>query len=159
MKKPLIAFCILLISPIANAQSTDDIDLIQSLWGMEKRAIIEEYMDLSAEEETSFWAEYEAYETSRKELGKDRITIINEYVENYGSLSDEKATELMNEVIANNIAIQKLAKKTFKKLSKSISPVKAAQFIQLENYFVTSIQLYLQENLPFIGELEDLIDE
>ena len=116
-------------------------------------------MDLSAEEESLFWSEYDIYETSRKELGKERISIINEYVENYGSLSDEKASELMNKAIANNMAIQKLAKKTFKRMSKSISAVKAAQFIQLENYFITSIQMYLQENLPFIGELEDLIED
>lgn len=159
MKKLLIFCCIVLISPITKAQSSEDIGLIQSIWGMEKRAIVEEYMDLSAEEESVFWSEYEIYEASRKELGKERMAIINEYVENYGSLSDEKATELMNKAIANNIAIQKMMKKTFKKLSKSISPVKAAQFIQLENYFITSIQLYLQENLPFIGELEGLMDE
>jgi hypothetical protein len=159
MKKLFIICCLFAISPILQAQSSDDVALVQSLWGMEKRAIVEEYMDLSAEEETSFWAEYEAYEAARKELGKERIDIISEYVGNYESLSDEKATELMNKVIANNIAIQKLAKKTFKKLSKSIPPVKAAQFIQLENYFITSIQMYLQETLPFIGELEDLMDE
>ncbi len=78
MKKLFIIAGILLISPFSNAQSSDDIALIQSIWGMEKRAIVEEYMDLSSEEETPFWAEYEDYEASRKELGKERIAIINE---------------------------------------------------------------------------------
>jgi len=159
MKNIFFTCCILVTSLIVKAQSSDDINLVQSLWGMEKKAIVEEYMDLSAEEESLFWTEYDVYETSRKELGKERIAIINAYVENFESLSDEKATELMNKAIANNIAIQKLAKKTFKKLSKSISPVKAAQFIQLENYFIISIQMYLQENLPFIGELENLMED
>ena len=159
MKNIFFTCCILVTSLIVKAQSSDDINLVQSLWGMEKKAIVEEYMDLSAEEESLFWTEYDVYETSRKELGKERIAIINAYVENFESLSDEKATELMNKAIANNIAIQKLAKKTFKKLSKLISPVKAAQFIQLENYFIISIQMYLQENLPFIGELENLMED
>lgn len=159
MKRITFTLCILISGFSSNAQTSDDINLIQSLWGMEKRAIVEEYMNFSAEEQSPFWAEYDVYETSRKELAKERIAIISEYVENFESLSDEKATELMNKVIANNIALQKLAKKTFKKLSKSISPVKAAQFIQLENYFITTIQMYLQENLPFIGELEDLIEK
>ncbi len=150
----------LLFTPgILLAQSTDDINLIQSLWGIEKKAIVEEYMDLAPEQESAFWAEYETYETARKELGKQRINIISEYVGSFEDLTDEKASELMNKAIANNIAIQKLAKKTFKKMSKSVSPVKAAQFIQLENYFITSIQMYLQENLPFIGELEELIED
>ena len=155
----MITLCLSSISGMLFAQSTDDINLVQSLWGMEKRAIVEEYMDLAPEEEPAFWAEYEAYEVSRKELGKQRIDIISEYVGSFEDLTDEKASELINKAIANNIAIQKLAKKTFKKMSKSVSPVKAAQFIQLENYFITSIQMYLQENLPFIGELEELIED
>ena len=142
-----------------KAQSSDDVALVQSLWGLEKRAIVEEYMDLSPAEETAFWTEYEAYEASRKELGKERIAIISEYVGSFEDLTDEKASELMTKAIANNIAIQKQMKKTFKRMSKSVSPVKAAQFIQLENYFITSIQMYLQETLPFIGELEDLIED
>jgi hypothetical protein len=159
MKKMIAAIYLMLTSVILCAQSNDDVNLVQSLWGMEKRAIVEEYMDLSPAEETAFWSEYEAYEASRKELGKERIAIISEYVGSFDDLNNEKATDLMSKAIANNIAIQKLAKKTFKKMSKSVSPVKAAQFIQLENYFITSIQMYLQETLPFIGELEELIEE
>jgi len=159
MKKIPIMCCLLLIGFFVKAQSSDDVALVQSLWGLEKRAIVEEYMDLSPAEETAFWTEYEAYEASRKELGKERIAIISEYVGSFEDLTDEKASELMTKAIANNIAIQKQMKKTFKRMSKSVSPVKAAQFIQLENYFITSIQMYLQETLPFIGELEDLIED
>lgn len=159
MKKISLSVCLLFAGFFVIAQSSDDVALVQNLWGMEKRAIVEEYMDLSSGEETAFWTEYDAYEASRKELGKERFSIISEYVGNFDTLNDEKATELMTKAIANNIAIQKLAKKTFKRMSKSVSPVKAAQFIQLENYFTTTIQMYLQETLPFIGELEDIIEE
>jgi hypothetical protein len=65
----------------------------------------------------------------------------------------------MNKAIDNNIALQKLLQKTFKSMSKVIPPVKAAQFIQLENYFMVTLQMEIQEDLPFIGELEDMIDE
>ncbi len=147
--------CVSLLSLEMMAQSTDDIALIQSLWGKEKREIVQEYMNLSPVEAPPFWKEYEVYEAARNELGKKRIIIISNYVDNYESLTDAKATELINGAIANNIALQKLAKKTFKNMSKVISPLKAAKFIQLENYFTIAIQMKLQDGLPFIGELQD----
>ena len=158
MKKIPLTCCLLLIGFLVKAQTSDDVALVQTLWGMEKREMVAEYMDLSDSEETAFWMEYESYEASRKELGKERIAIVSEYVGSFDDLTNEKASELMSKAIANNIAIQKLMKKTFKRMSKSVSPVKAAQFIQLENYLINTIQLYIQETLPFIGELEDLIE-
>jgi hypothetical protein len=158
--KKIPIFCFLfLLSLGMKAQTSDEISMIQSLWGMEKRAIVEEYMPLTPVEEPAFWTEYEAYEKARKELGKEKILIISEYVDNYGSLTDEKATQLMNRAIANNIALQKLLQKTFKSMSKVVSPVKAAQFIQLENYFMVTLQMEIQDGLPFIGELEDKIEK
>lgn len=159
MRTLFLFACLFMISIVLKAQSTDDIGMIQSLWGMEKRAMVEEYMDLSPAEAPGFWAQYEAYEEARKALGRDRIGLINEYVENYGSLTDAKATELINGAASNNIAIQKLLKKTFKKMSKVVSPVKAAQFVQLENYLSSMIQLSIQDELPFIGELEEMVED
>ena len=158
--KNLIIFCAaLLISISSYAQSTDDIAIIQGLWGKEKRAIVEQYMDLSAEEATSFWGAYETYESSRKELGAERLEILTAYADNYFELTEEIASDLIHRGIANNISYQKLAKKTFKQMDKSISTVKAAKFIQLENYFRIAILMEIQEGIPFVGELDDLIIE
>ncbi len=159
MKKILIICFVFLLSLGIKAQTSDEISMIQSLWGMGKRDIVEDYMKLSPPEATAFWTEYENYEAARKDLGKQRILIISDYVDNYGSLTNEKATDLINKAIANNIAIQKLFQKTFKSMSKVVSPVKAAQFIQLENYFMISLQMDIQEDLPFIGELEDKMND
>ena len=61
-----------------KAQTTDDINFFQSIWGMEKRAIVESYMDFSSADAAAFWPEYEAYETARKELGKERVMILSD---------------------------------------------------------------------------------
>ena len=158
--KKIIFFCgALLISISSYTQSTDDIAIIQGLWGKEKRAIVEQYMDLSTTEATAFWGAYESYETSRKELGRERLEILTEYADSYLELSDEIASDLIRRGIANNISYQKLAKKTFKQMEKTIPSVKAAKFIQLENYFRIAILMEIQDDIPFIGELDDLIIE
>ena len=137
-----------------KAQTTDDIAFFQSIWGMEKKAIVESYMDLSEADAAAFWPAYEAYEVARKELGQERVNLLSDYAKNYGSLTGEKATELINGGAKNNIAIQKLMKKTHKKMSKSIDAVTVAKFIQLENYFMVMIQMTIQESIPFVDEFK-----
>lgn len=155
MKNLLSITFILFLSIGVTAQSQNDIEFFQSIWGMEKQAIVESYMEnLTTDEATAFWSEYEAYEASRKELGRERVQILMEYAENYGSLNGETAKDLINRAGDNNIAIQKLLKKTFKKMSKSVDAVKVAKFIQLENYFMIMIQMNIQESIPFVDELE-----
>lgn len=152
--KTLLTIGVLLVTVWgAKAQSTDDIAFYQSIWGMEKRVIVESYMDLSEADAAVFWPEYEAYELARKDLGKVRVEILSDYAKNYASLSGEKASELVNKSIANNMAIQKLFKKTFKKMSKTIDPVTVTKFIQLENYFLVMIQMSIQESIPFVDEI------
>ena len=137
-----------------KAQTPDEISFYQSIWGMEKQAIVEAYMDLTEAQAAAFWPVYEEYEVKRKELGKDKVQLLNDYAENYGSMTGENATDIINRAAANNIAIQKLLKKTFKKSSKSLDPLTAAKFIQVENYFIVMIQMSIQESLPFIDEFE-----
>jgi hypothetical protein len=154
MKRSLNIGILLVIALGVNAQATDEISFYQSIWGLEKQAIVESYMDLSEAQATTFWPLYDDYELKRKELGKNKVMILSDYATNYGSLTGDQAKDLINRAAANNIASQKLLKKTFNKLSKTLDPVTAAKFVQLENYFIVMIQMSIQESIPFIGELK-----
>lgn len=152
MKRTVIMGAMLFMAFNLIAQTTDEISLYQSIWGMEKQSIVESYMDLSEEQAAVFWPAYEAYEVQRKKLGKEKVMILGDYAKNYESLTGDQAADLVNRGTANNIAMQKLLKKTFNKVSKSVDPITAARFVQLENYFIVMIQMSIQESIPFIGE-------
>jgi hypothetical protein len=154
MKRPMTILVMLIIALGVKAQTSDEISFYQSIWGMEKQSIVESYMDLSEANAEAFWPVYKDYEVKRKELGQDKVMILSDYAKNYATLTGETARDLVHRGTGNNIAIQKLLKKTFNKLSKSIDPVTAAKFVQLENYFVTMIQMSIQESIPFIQESE-----
>ena len=153
MKKSLTIGIMLLIALGIKAQTTDEISFYQSIWGMEKQSIVESYMDLSEAQAAVFWPLYDSYELKRKELGKDKVMILSDYARNYGSLSGDQAKDLIHRAAANNISSQKLLKKTFNKISKSLDPITAAKFVQLENYFIVMIQMSIQESIPFIDAL------
>ena len=160
MKYAILVFTLFVFSTNLRAQSiVDDVIIVQSLWGKEKRAIIGDYMGFNASQGETFWPAYFTYETARKELGRKRLAIMDEYVQNYETMGDKKATELVNRAAENTIAVQKLLQKTFKSMSKIIGPVQAAKFIQIENYLMQGIQLSMMENLPFLGEKDVLLKQ
>lgn len=153
MKTKLFALFIFLAVPlISNAQQiNDEIKLIQSAFGMEKRALVQQYMGLPAD--SGFWPVYEAYEVQRRELMKERILLINEYLEKLPKLTEADADRLAMKAMKNNASLNGLTAKHYKKIKQSIGAINAAKFVQLENYVQNTILLAITESLPFIGEL------
>lgn len=156
MKKLLLIVCMTASVFGLNAQSnTDEIQLIQSAYGMEKKQIIIQFMKFTEAENASFWKVYDEYEAERKEIGKRRAANITDYANNYGKITDAKATELINHAADIQIDFAKLLKKTYAKMSKVLTPVRAAQFIQLENYLENLVRMEIADQIPLIGELEN----
>jgi hypothetical protein len=153
MKTKLFLAMMLFALPfISNAQQiNDEIKLIQSAFGMEKRALVEQYMALPAD--SGFWPVYEAYETQRRALMKERILLINDYLEKLPNLSEADADQLALKAMKNTASLSGLAAKHYKKIKGSIGSVNAAKFVQLESYVQNTILLAITESLPFIGEL------
>lgn len=152
--KKLFLLSALLISTILSAQSTDDVILVQSLYGKSKGDIIKDYLNLAEPQATAFQAVYDNYEAERKALSQKKIQIINDYAINYDKITDEKADELAKTNLKNNVDFEKLLSKAYGKAKKAIGPINAAKFIQLEQYFQTTIRSAVQDEIPFIGELE-----
>jgi hypothetical protein len=156
MKKVSFTSVALLIMGLAlSAQSnTEEIELFQSIFGMEKKAIVSEFLQFDDSAYETFWGIYDAYETDRKELGKNRINLLKNYAENYDQLTDQKIDELMADMIRQKSNLDKLVNKYYKKIKKSVGSKPAAQFLQIENYFLSAVRLSIFESIPFIGELD-----
>lgn len=158
MKKVILFAVILMSATVLKAQqpTPDEIQLIQSAYGMEKRAIVEQYMKVSEGEKDNFWKLYEEYEVARKAYGQKRVKNIVDYANNYATLTDEKAAELAKASLANQMEFTKLQQSTFNKMSKAMTAKRAAQFMQLESYLENVIRLKISDGIPFIGELDDI---
>ena len=156
MKKSILLLgTVVFFSAFLQAQSNkEEIELFQSIWGMEKKSIVAEFIVLEGETGTAFWTLYDQYETERKAIGQKRIALIEKYAEKYLELDDVSTDELLNESIAINNQSSKLIQKYVKSIKKVAGAKVAAQFYQLENYFRSATNVALMEQMPFIGELE-----
>ena len=148
MKNLLFLALVLLINFNGFSQaSPDEVEYIQSIFGMEKRAAMEEMINTNANSD-AFWRLYDEYEMERKDLGKYRINLLEKYAENYDSMSEEDVDRLISESMDLSDKTDKLINKYYKKIKKETGSVPAAQFYQIEHYLLSEIRAGI------LGEME-----
>ena len=80
MKRFIVIAIITLFTFVAQAQSKiQEADLIQSVYGMQKRDLIAKHMKLTPTQTNLFWQLYSEYEIARKEIGVKRMKNIENY--------------------------------------------------------------------------------
>ena len=146
-----VLFITLLFSQNINAQSQkEETDLIQSIFGMEKKALVAEFIGVDSN--NPFWGLYDEYETKRKALGKDRISALMDYANNYDSMDNEKYDATIKNMITLRDGNDKLMDQYYKKIKKFSGSKVAAQFFQLEGFILSEIRTAILEEIPFIGQ-------
>lgn len=155
MKKLILVAIIAVFAMKSNAQTNaEEVDLMQSVYGMQKKDLISKHMKLEASQSDLFWQLYDEYEIARKEIGLKRVKNIELYADKYDNLTNVDADAIMKASFEVNMEFVKLWEKTYKKMAKSISSVTAAQFIQAEMFFENMVRQELSMEIPLIGEFE-----
>jgi len=155
MKKTLVLALIVIGTIFSNAQQTkDEIAILQSAYGMQKRDLVAKFMDVSEAQSATFWSLYEEYEVARKAIGTKRANNILEYAKNYETISDENVQNIVKVSMEVNKEFNALWEKTYKKMAKALGAKTAAKFYQLEMYLETMVRNELSESIPMIDELK-----
>ena len=151
MKKYILFTAALLIASFAYSQSAkEEVEFIQAAIGMEKKAAVAEYIQVSDAQKEAFWQLYDEYETQRKELGKERIELLIRYGKEYRAMTVEQADAWMADVIALQGKTDKLILTYYKKIRKSTDGIVAAQFYQIENYILTIVRMKVLTEIPLV---------
>lgn len=129
----------------------EEFDLVQEVYGMEKREIFEAFIGEDVNKE--FWVIYKEYEVKRSELGQRRFTLIKNYSQDYLNLSDKKSSELLKSAFKLNNDFNTLITTYTRKIEKKYGGNIAMQFYQLEHYFLGLTRTELVENMPTIADM------
>lgn len=148
----LFAAAILFVNiSFAQDYSIEEVEIFQNLFGAEKKAIIEGNIDLTGVDANAFWGFYQEYETIRKEIGKKKLELLNQY-STKTNISDEQVEGLMKVAIPLRKSEDALIEKYYKKLKKSTSATVAAQFYQIEHYISDGMRFTILNNIDFIQD-------
>jgi hypothetical protein len=149
MKKVTLFFIALFTFVFVNAQSAkEELDLMQAAFGMEKKAMVAEFVKVDAAQKDAFWKLYDEYETARKELGKKRVDLLDKYAREFDKLTNESMDVMMKETIDLQKKTDALVISYSNKIKKATGPVVAFQFYQVESYILSGIRLSILESLP-----------
>jgi len=149
MKKIILLAICAIFAMVSKAQTnTDELKYLQDVIGVKKKQYVEEHVKISPADAGKFWKLYDEYELFRSEIGEKRVDNINEYVTNYGKLTDAKADELMKRSFAVGGEMAALWQKTYTKMSKELTPVIASEFILVEMYLEAKVRQAVTEQAP-----------
>lgn len=91
MKRLIPTITLIAFSSCILAQSNrEEVDLLQSIFGMEKKAIVSEFIKLDGAAGDAFWKTYDEYEIKRKNLGQKRLALLSKYIDGYATLERRK---------------------------------------------------------------------
>jgi len=149
MKRLTLFFAALLTFVFVNAQSNkEELDLMQAAFGMEKKAMVSEFVKVDPSQKDAFWKLYDEYETARKDLGKKRVDLLDKYAREFDKLTNESMDIMMKETIDLQKKTDALLISYTGKIKKVTNPVVAFQFYQVEGYILSGIRLSILEELP-----------
>jgi hypothetical protein len=150
MKKiTLLLVALLSFGGVLTAQSDkEELDLMQAAFGMEKKAMVAEFVRVDAAQKDAFWKLYDEFENQRKALGQKRVELLKKYAANYDKLTIEFADSWSKEVLDLTKKNDALLATYFNKIKKATNSVVALQFYQVESYILAGIRLSMLEELP-----------
>lgn len=151
MKKYLLIIAVAFLTSAAFSQSyTEEVDLMQAAFGMAKKDLVSAFVQPSVSQSDAFWALYDEYETARKELGKERIALLEKFAKQYANMTSEQADAFTTKALALQKKTDKLIATYYKKVKGVSDALVATQFYQVESYILTGIRMELLAELPFV---------
>ena len=155
MKKAFLFIVAILAFGYVSAQTqNDEVKFFQDQYGTTKKALVTDFIGLKGAPATTFNTLYDQFETDRKALGLARLDLIKKYAVNYATMTDPEISSLMDQMITLQDKNDDLLVSYYKKIKKSVGVKPAAQFLQIESYFLSIIRTIVLDEIPFIGELD-----
>ena len=139
--------------PSSEAQKKNSdyyIELVRRDVRQDAREIIGGKLAFTQAEADKFWPVYERYEAELKRLGDEKVALINDYADNYKSMTDAKSGELTSKAIDLDIQRTGLLKQYLPEFQKALTNRRAAQFYQIEMPLLKIVDLQIASQLPMM---------
>lgn len=115
-----------------------------------KVAVLTEMMELTPDEASKFWPVYNDYDKELSKLGDERVALLREYGQNYGTMTEQKIIEIGRKALDLEARRTDLKKRYFERLSKTVSARVAGRFLQIENQLLMLLDLQMASTLPIV---------
>jgi hypothetical protein len=137
---------------IAQDYSNEEVEMMQEVFGDEKRTIIEENVNLEGVDTDKFWKLYDQYEAQRKDMGMEKMKLLKSYTTKQGNMTPLQAQEMLAKAADLRSSEDKLIMNFTKRIEKISNPFVAVQFYQIEHYISDGIRFSILNSVDFIQD-------
>jgi hypothetical protein len=133
---------------LAQVSETDMLQQLRADIQADRQLLVTSNLELTDAEGQAFWPLYREY---RAEMGKvgDRLQkLIQDYAKVFESVTPEKATSMVDEMMAIHRDELKVKELYLPKFRKVLPEVKVARFLQIENKIDAIVKLELAGAIP-----------
>jgi len=152
-KITLVLMGLVLVWPfLSSAQETpaDNMQFVVEKVRADKKLFMAENMQLTEAEAKAFWPIYEQYQDELFLLRARTLKLINDYAEAYQKMTDDRAKNLLDEVITIETLGLKLRQAYLPKFRKVLPDVKVVRYYQIENKINAALMYEFAANIPLI---------
>ena len=147
----------LLGAGVAQAQDAQTKALLEKYradFNAAKKETINEVMKLSDAEAAKFWPIYQDYEKKLNAFSDKRLKFANDFTiaQSATTFDPQNARDLTQRWLKLQHERINLWETYSGKISRAVSPVRAAQFLQIENEIATVLDLNVLSNAPLVGQ-------
>lgn len=152
MNKSFVAIAALAVcavsGPLAAQSTNDENQALLSQIQTDKRAIVLKGLQLTAPESAAFTPIYDEYEAERKQLADRTVALLDKFVANYDSMTDDAARGILKDWLSLEDSRLDLTKKYAKRFEKVLPAPKVLRFVQIENKLDTAVEMEAVRLVP-----------
>ena len=149
----MFLFAVPAFAQTAGSADTNMEILVQKLKA-DKKLLVANNMELTDAESKGFWPLYDMYQKDLQQVNERLGKTISDYADAYtqgkGSISNDTAKKLLNEVILVEEKEVVLKRAYADKIGKVLPAAKTARYIQIENKIRALIKFELARQIPLV---------
>lgn len=149
MKKLVIVLMVLLTVPAFADDLDEYVQLLKTDLKAQARDIISKGMQTFTDEEAKrFWPIYESYMAERGKFLDARVAVLKAYADDYDTMTDAKAEELLNRRFEQIKLRNKMDEKFRPQFATALSPRRLVRFYQIQHELEVLMELRAVSQIP-----------
>lgn len=147
----LIAALTFFVPPVrAQDRAADNMEIVREKVRADKKLFIAANMGLTEAEARAFWPVYDDYQKALDKLNALTGKLIEDYAQNYESMSDMVAKTIVDDHLAIEMERVKLMQSYLPRFRQALPERKVARYYQLENKIRAVVNFELARKIPLV---------
>jgi Spy/CpxP family protein refolding chaperone len=138
-----------------HSLSDQDIEMLRADLRSQRKQIVAQNMNLTADQATKFWPIFEQYRKEAIKPNDERWAVLKDYAANHATMTDAQAFNYIKRLAAVDEELIGLRLRYVAAFEKVISPKQTALWYQIDRHIDLLINLQLSTQIPLASKLTD----